>query len=121
MSQYLLSVYTAEGEAHREPGTPEQMQSMMERINALEADMKSSGAFVFSARLHGADAATVVRSGEGGPLMTDGPFVESKEHIAGFYIINAEDLDAALGWADKVVNTINAPIEVWPFVDMQSG
>jgi hypothetical protein len=121
MSQYLLSVYTAEGQEHREPPTQEQMQQMMEGVTTLEADMKSSGTFVFSARLHGSDAATVVRSGDGGPIVTDGPFVESKEHIAGFYIINADDLDAALAWADKVVNTIGAPIEVWPFVDTQSS
>ena len=48
-------------------------------------------------------------------VMTDGPFAESKEHIAGFYIINADDLDAALAWAGKVVDAINAPIEVRPF------
>ena len=47
--------------------------------------------------------------------MTDGPFIESKEHIAGFYIINAGDLDAALAWAGKVVYAINHPIEVRPF------
>jgi hypothetical protein len=121
MSQYLLSVYTAKGAPHPEPMTPEQTQEMMGPITALEDEMKSSGAFVFSARLHGADAATVVRSGESGPVVTDGPFVEAKEHIAGFYIINADDLDAALAWADKVVNTIGAPIEVWPFADTQSA
>jgi hypothetical protein len=47
--------------------------------------------------------------------MTDGPFAESKEHIGGFYIINADDLDDALAWAGKVVEAINAPIEVRPF------
>ena len=49
------------------------------------------------------------------PVMTDGPFAEAKEHIAGFYIINADDLDAALAWAGKVVDAINHPIEVRPF------
>jgi hypothetical protein len=44
-------------------------------------------------------------------------FVESKEHIAGFYIIEAPDLDAALGWASKVTECISAPIEVWPLMD----
>lgn len=47
--------------------------------------------------------------------MTDGPFVESKEHIGGFYIINADDLDKALAWAGKVVDATNHPIEVRPF------
>ncbi len=47
--------------------------------------------------------------------MTDGPFIEAKEHIAGFYIINADDLDAALTWARKVVDAIKHSIEVRPF------
>jgi hypothetical protein len=91
------------------------MQSFMERIAALEAEMEASGTFVFGGTLHGSDATTVVRVGDGGPLMTDGPYVEAKEHIAGFYIINADDLDAALAWANKVVDAINHPIEVRPF------
>jgi hypothetical protein len=116
MSQYLLSVHTGEGEGHG-PGSPEEASAFMERINALEADMRSSGVFVFTGGLHGPDAATVVRSVDGEFVMTDGPFVESKEHIGGFYVINADDLDAALAWAGKVVDAINAPIEVRPFFD----
>ena len=48
-------------------------------------------------------------------VTTDGPFVESKEHIGGFYVINADDLDAALVWARKTVEATNHPIEVRPF------
>ena len=118
MSKYLLSVYTKAGETHRQPRTQEEMETMMARVTALEADMETSGVFVFSGRLHNTDAATVVRSRDGSIVMTDGPFVESKEHIAGFYIIDADDLDAALAWAGKVVDAISAPIEVWPFVEM---
>jgi len=117
MSQYLLSTYATEGVV-REPMSSEDMQKFMERIMALEADMKASGAFVFTGRLHSPDAATVVRSNDGDLVMTDGPFAESKEHIAGFYIINADDLDAALAWASKVVDAINHPIEVVPFFEM---
>ena len=124
MSQYLLSTYAVEGEVHgkqevhEQSMTPEEMQTFMERVTALEAEMKASGAFVFTGRLHDPDAATVVRSSDGDLIMTDGPFVESKEHIAGFYIINADDLDAALAWAGKVVDAINHPIEVTPFFEM---
>jgi hypothetical protein len=64
---------------------------------------------------HSTDAATVVSSSDGDPVMTDGPFVESKEHIGGFYVINAEDLDAALAWAGKTAEATNHPIEVRPF------
>ncbi len=66
-------------------------------------------------RIKGKKAATVVNTDESGAVMTDGPFAESKEHIAGFYIINAEDLDAALAWAEKVAEATHHPIEVRPF------
>ena len=121
MSQYMLSVHSAGGGGGHATMAPEEMQSFMQRIHSLEADMKESGTFVFSGRLHDPDTATVVRMGESDPVMTDGPFVESKEHIAGFYIINADDLDAALGWAGKVVDAINSPIEVRPFVEMSGS
>jgi hypothetical protein len=115
MSQYLFSTYAVEGEVPGAPMTPEEMQTFMERVAALEAEMEASGTFVFGGRLHDPDASTVVRSSDGDLVMTDGPFVESKEHVAGFYIINADDLDAALAWAGKVVDAINHPIEVRPF------
>jgi len=115
MSQYLLSVHAGQAQDHQEPISPEQMQGFMDGVIALEAEMDASGTFVFGGRLADPDAATVVRSTDGKHVMTDGPFVEAKEHIAGFYIINADDLDAALAWAAKVVTAINAPIEVRPF------
>jgi hypothetical protein len=77
--------------------------------------MEASGTFVFGGALHGPDASTVFRESGGEVVMTDGPFVEAKEHIAGFYIINADDLDAAMAWARKVVEAIRHPLEVRPF------
>ena len=75
----------------------------MERVVALEAEMDAEGTFVFGGALHGADAATVFRPTPGGAvLMTDGPFVESKEQIGGFYIIDVEDDAAAQSWTHKV-------------------
>jgi hypothetical protein len=115
MSQYLLSTYAVEGEASGEPRTPEEVQAFMQRVAALEAEMEASGTFVFGGALHGPEAATVVRAGGDDLLLTDGPFVEAKEHVAGFYVINADDLDAALAWAGKVVDAIDHPIEVRPF------
>lgn len=115
MSQYLLSTYVVEGEVQGSPRSPEEMQAFMQRVVALEDEMEATGTFVFGGRLHGPDAATMLRPGDGDVVMTDGPFAESKEHIAGFYIINAEDLDAALVWARKVVEAIGRPIEVVPF------
>ena len=116
MPRYLLSTHSAEG-ASREPMTEEQMQTAWAPIQALEAEMKSSGAWVFSARLHDPDTATVVRVSGNDVVTTDGPFVEAKEHLAGFYIVEADDLDAALGWATKTSTIIGMPIEVRPFWD----
>jgi len=114
MTQYLLSVHSVEGEVSA-PMTDEQMQQSYKQISTLEEEMKSAGAWVFSGRLHEPDTATVVRMSNGQLLTTDGPFAESKEHLGGFYIIEAEDLDAAVAWASKVTAAVMKPIEVWPF------
>jgi hypothetical protein len=115
MGQYLLSTYAVEGEVPGAPQTAEEMKTFMERVIALEDEMEASGTFAFGGALHGPDASSVLRAGEGEVVMTDGPFVEAKEHIAGFYVINADDLDAALAWGRKVVDAIHHPIEVRPF------
>jgi hypothetical protein len=120
MAHYLLSVHTTQG-ARRPPMTDEEMQHAMAAIGALEAEMKDGGAWVFSGRLHGPDTATVVRYRDGELLTTDGPFVEAREHLGGFYVIEAEDLDAALAWGAKVTEVVGAPIEVWPFADVRRG
>jgi hypothetical protein len=119
MPKYLLSTHSVDGEV-REPMTDEEMQSMFREMGTLEEEMRSSGAWVFSARLHEPDTATVVRMAGGQMLTTDGPFAESKEHLAGFYILEADDLDAALGWASRVTGCIGRPIEVRPFRDIKA-
>ena len=115
MSQYLLSTFVVEGAVPGAPMTQEDMQAFMKRVADLEAEMDANGTFVFGGALHGPDAATVVDLDEGNVLLTDGPFAEAKEHIAGFYIINAEDLDEALDWGKKVADATRHPIEVRPF------
>jgi hypothetical protein len=114
MTRYMLSVHSCDGEV-RQPMSAEEMQCAWEQIGALETEMKSAGAWVFSGRLHDPQTATVVRVANGGVLTTDGPFVEAKEHLGGFYIINADDLDGALDWATRVTHCIGEPIEVRPF------
>jgi hypothetical protein len=119
MTQYLLSVHSVEGEV-RDPMTEEEMLQFMERVGVLEEEMKSAGAWLFGGALHEADIATVVRVTDGEVLTTDGPFAESKEHLGGFYIIEAEDLDAALAWASKTTAVVKKPIEVRPFRDAEA-
>ena len=114
MPHYMLAAHSREDEA-RPAMTEEEMQASWQQIGRLEAEMKAAGAWVFSARLHDPGTATVVRMSNGEVLMTDGPFVESKDHLGGFYVIEAADLDAALTWASKVTEAVGAPIEVRPF------
>jgi hypothetical protein len=116
MNQYLLSVYEVVGQVGGAPSTPEEMQAFMGRVIALEEEMDRAGAFAYGGALHGPEAATVVRGGTGlDKVTTDGPFVEAKEHIGGFYIVNADNLDEAITWAEKVVEATNHDIEVRPF------
>jgi hypothetical protein len=95
--------------------TDEEMQQSHKQLGILEEEMQAAGAWVVSGRLHDPDTATVVRMSDGEAVTTDGPFVEPKEHLGGFYIIQAENLDAALAWASRVTDAIKAPIEVRPF------
>jgi hypothetical protein len=119
MTHYLLSVHSVEGEVHQ-PMTDEEMAQSHKQLGVLEQELKSAGAWVVSGRLHNPSTATVVRMADGEVLTTDGPFVESKEHLGGFYIIQAEDLDAALGWASRVTGAIRVPIEVRPFAGFEA-
>ncbi len=113
MKQYLLSIYQPDGE----PPPPEVLEPIVRDIAALNAEMRAAGAWVFTGRLYPLDTATVLRADGGGVLVTDGPFAEGKEHIGGFWIIRAPDLDAAMDWARKATTACTLPVEVRPMVD----
>lgn len=110
MKQYLLSVYQPDGD----PPPPEVLGPIMRDVSAVQQEMQAAGVWVFSAGLNAASAATVVRVKDGESLISDGPFAEGKEHIGGFTIIQAPDLDAALAWARKLAGATTLPIEVRP-------
>ena len=116
MAKYLLSVHSVEGEA-RDPMTDEQMQRTYAAGRGARGGDEVGGRLGLRGRLHEPATATVVRVSGGEVVTTDGPFVEAKEHLGGFYIIEAEDLDAALAWASKTTAIVGAPIEVRPFWD----
>jgi hypothetical protein len=120
MPQYLLSVHMSDDEP-RPSMTEEQMSVGMETIAKLETEMRSSNALLFSGRLTAPNSATVVDARNGSVVTTDGPYAEAKESIGGFYIIEAEDLDAATGWAAKTSAAVHMPIEVRPFLDSHRG
>ena len=120
MNQYLLSIYQPDGPTP----SPELLGKMMQDVNALIDETKAAGAWVFNGGLHPPSTATVVRYRRGDALITDGPYAESKEHIGGFMVVKAPDLDAALGWARKLARVLTLegredegglPIEVRPF------
>ncbi|HTA07297.1 MAG TPA: YciI family protein [Streptosporangiaceae bacterium] len=111
MTQYLLALYRD----YAVPLSPERSQQVWAGVNALGDRMTDAGAFVFKGGLQGgAESATVVRQSGGDFLMTDGPYTETKEHLAGFWIINAADLDEALEWAKLAAAAEQRPIEVRP-------
>ena len=110
MAQYLLSVFQPVGPAPAQ----EVLAPIMADLEALNREMKAAGAWVFAAGLHPTDTATVVRQQGTETLMTDGPFAEAKEHLGGLTVIEAPDLDAALGWAEKLARATTLPIEVRP-------
>ena len=120
MQQYLLSIYQPDG-----PPPPEvlaRMDEIMANMDGLVEEAKAAGSWVFDGALHAPGTATVVRTQRGDVLLTDGPYVEGKEHIGGFMIVRAPDLDAALAWGRKLAEVLgdgvdSLPIEVRPFQD----
>ena len=118
MKQYLLSIYQPDGPPP--PDVMARMDKIMAGVNALVNEAKAAGVWVFDGALHAPSTATVVRLQHGNVLMTDGPFAEGKEHIGGFLIVKAADLDGALEWARRLAAALGSgddslPIEVRPF------
>jgi len=110
MPQYLISVYQPDGA----PPPPEILQPIMSGVQDWEARLKAAGSWVFTAGLLPASTATVLRTADGGIAITDGPFTEGKEHLGGFTVISATDLDAALAWSRELAEITTLPIEIRP-------
>lgn len=108
---YLLSIYQPDGD----PPPPDVLEPVMREIDAMNRELKASGNWVFGGGLHPPSTATVVRVRSGETMMTDGPFAEGKEHIGGFSIIKAPDLDVALSYGRRLAAITTLPIEVRPF------
>jgi hypothetical protein len=112
MKQYLLSVHEVDG---GKTPSAEEMDVIYKQVDVLNQEMMDAGAWVFAGGLHPASTATVVKAKDGEIVTTDGPYAESKEQLGGFWVITAEDLDAALAWAAKGTVACGGPIEVRPF------
>jgi len=113
MTQYMLSVYMVDGDDI----PAEEYPAMFAAVDAVNAEIKAAGAWVFAGGLHPADVATVVSVKDGEVVTTDGPFAETKEQLGGFWVIRADDLDAALEWASKATVACRGHVEVRPFQD----
>ncbi len=105
--QYLVSVI----DDRTNSGTPDEMVA----IDAFNERIQAEGHWVFAGGLNAPSTATVIDNRGAEPLVTDGPFLESKEHLAGFWILEAPDLDVALKLAAEGSKACNRKVEVRPF------
>lgn len=111
MSQYLVAIHHPDGY----DGSLED-EAMGRDIDVLNEEMIAAGVRLFAGGLRPASNAKSLRTQPGGKvLITDGPYLETKEHIGGFWILEAANLDEALAWGRKAVVACRAPVEVRPF------
>jgi len=115
MKRYLLSIYQPDGEP-----PADLLENVMRDLDEVNRELRAAGAWVFAAGLHPPGTATVLRADRDGIVMTDGPYAEGKEHLGGFTVIAAADLDAALAWGAKLARATTLPIEVRPIHDERS-
>ena len=111
MALYMLAMHQPVGPAPE----PAVLQQVMADLDALRDEMQAAGAWVFAGGLHDPDTSTVLRPQGDEVLVTDGPYVESKEHLGGFTVIDVPDLDTALRWGRRTALASGLPIEVRPF------
>ena len=112
MTQYLVAIH------HPDDYDPEvsEDEAMDRAIDALNDEMKAAGVRIFVGGLKPASSAKSVRvRPDGKVLITDGPYIEAKEHIGGFWVLKASGLDEALEWGRKAAIACRAPVEVRPF------
>ena len=117
--RYMLLIYSREEEG----ASPEEMQRVAAQHQAVMQETARRGIFCAADPLAPSSTATTVRLEDGAVLLTDGPFAEAKEQLAGYYILDCEDLDEALSWAAKIPTSCHgAPgyVEVRPIRDIRS-
>jgi len=115
MSQYLLSVHHDGVEDL--PTDEAVLAKMFGDVGAFNEKLRGQGAWVFAGGLHPIESSTTVDATGSEPIVTDGPFAESKEYLGGFWVIEAADLDAALAWATEGSAACQGKVEVRPFQD----
>ena len=112
MTQYLVAIYRPE---NYDPAVSED-EAMGREIDVLNEQMEAAGVRVFAGGLQPESSARSLRLQPAGKvLITDGPYAEAKEHIGGFWVLKASDLDEALAWGRKAAVACRASVEVRPF------
>jgi hypothetical protein len=96
--RYMMLIYSQENEA----ATPEDMRTVAAAHSSLMDEVRSRGILCAADPLQASSTATMVRVQDGDALITDGPYAETKEQLAGYYILDCKDLDEALAWAAKI-------------------
>ena len=109
MAQYMLAIHMA---SHIPDLPVEELRQSQADIEALNAKMTGAGAFLFGTGLEPVETAAVVRQSGTDFVTTDGPYLETKEHIGGFWIIEAQDRAEALSWARQATAACRAPVEL---------
>ena len=112
--QYLLLIYGAEGQWDSRAG--EEQQAIYQEYSALTTDLREQGKLISANELQPTSTATTVTVHDGEPIVTDGPFAETKEALGGYYLIEADSLDEALEWAARIPSARDGSIEVRPVV-----
>ena len=112
MTQYLLTLYQPDGIPSPEDVD---LDRIGRELGALNHEIRAAGAWVFAGGLHPPATATVVKARDDDLQLTDGPYLEGREHVGGFTIVEAADLDAALAWAGRIAGITGLPVEVRPF------
>jgi hypothetical protein len=113
MKLYLISMYQP---GDGSPAPPEILEPVMREMFAIKRELEAAGSWVFAGGLHPPSTATVLKAVDDDVILTDGPFVEGKEHLGGFTILKAPDLDAALTWGLRYARAApGLTIEVRPF------
>ena len=112
--QYMMLVYR--DEAKQKSAKKEQKAETFAAYAAYTEALKKAGAFLAGSGLQDSSTATVVRAPDGKPTVLNGPYIESKEQLAGYYLIEAADLDGALAWAARCPGAQQDAVEVRPLM-----
>ena len=113
MTQYFLSLpHDSVQEPTMADMDPAELQAVFEQVDAFNTALQEQGAWVFAGGLHPPSTATTVDNTGDEPLLVDGPFVEAKEYLGGFWVIEAENDGAAIEWAKQASRALQSRVEV---------